>query len=436
MMKTTAVITLLLITLLNSKLCWSYDRTMYCITPDYYTNESCPQDHHVWLWSDVNENFTEHFVSYREIYFLPGEYRLNNHLTIMHVTNLSIIGLGKNSVTFQCALYGALMSVYNSTFFELQNIKLINCGMPINDLAYHNVSISSTKTAALFVYKVVSMAITNVTFKNIRGHAIIGVNALKDIVIKNIVIINTLKLQDVAKDNKTCGIVIIYNDDFKLKTKPHGIIIKNCQFINLRNMNKPTSFQALKSFDSIVIGLSFHQMDYDVKVTIQDCHIENITSKDLPLISISYKPFSQTTVNFTNTVFTSNSISSMKGYSMFSIQINQSLTSDRFLYILLHNCKFYKNHLSIWNDKINKHKPLKVTLISNKFMNNSAVMNIPRLWILNFGYFAELTIQDCQFVSNANSTFEFREIKVLRFTGSNIFKHNLAVKQLLYFSTA
>ena len=438
MMKTTAMITLVLITLLNSKLCWPYD-TMYCITPEYYTNESCPQDHHMWLWSDVSENFIEHFVSYREIYFLPGEYRLNNHITIMHVTNLSLIGLGKNSVTFQCASYeGAFVSVYNSTFLKLQNIKLINCGMPINDLAYHNVSISSTKTAALFVYEVVSMAITDVTFENTQGHAIIGVNALKDIVIKNVVIINTLKLQDIAKDNKTCGIVFIYNDDFKLKTKdyPHGILIKNCQFIYLRNVNKPTSLQTLESFDSIVIGLSFHQMDYNVTVTIQDCHIENITSKDLPLISISYKPFSQTTVNFTNTVFTNNIISSVKGYSMFSIQINQYLTSDRFLYILLHNCEFYKNHLSIWNDKINKHKPLKVTLISNKFMNNSAVKNIPRLWILNFRYFAELTIQDCQFVSNANSTFGFRQIKVLRFTGRNIFKYNLAVKQLLCFSTA
>ena len=80
----------------------------------------------MWLWSDVNENFTEHFVSYREIYFLPGEYRLNNNLTIMHVTNLSLIGLGENSVTFQCASYeGALVSVYNSTFLKLQNIKLI-----------------------------------------------------------------------------------------------------------------------------------------------------------------------------------------------------------------------------------------------------------------------------------------------------------------------
>ena len=312
MMKTTAVITLVLITLLNSKLCWSYDRTMYWITPDYYTNESCPQDHHMWLWSAVNENFTEHFVSYREIYFLPDEYRLNNHLTIMHVTNLSIIGLGKNSVTFQCA-EGTYVSIYHSTFFELQNIKLINCGMPINDLAYHNVSISSIKTAALFVYEVVSMAITDVTFENTQGHAIIGMNALKDIVIKNVVIINTLKLQDIEKDNKTCGIVFNYDDDFKLKTKnyPHSILIKNCQFINLKNVNKPTSFQALQSFDSVVIGLSFHQMDYDVTVIIQDCHIENITSKDLPLISISYKPFSQTTVNFTNTVFTSNSISGM-----------------------------------------------------------------------------------------------------------------------------
>ena len=104
MMKTMAVITLVLITLLNSKLCWSYDRTMYCITPDYYTNESCPYDHHMWLWSDVNENFTEHFVSYREIYFLPGEYRLNNNLTIMHVTNLSLIGLGENSDIPMCII--------------------------------------------------------------------------------------------------------------------------------------------------------------------------------------------------------------------------------------------------------------------------------------------------------------------------------------------
>ena len=431
---TTAVTTLLLITLLNSKLCWSYERRIYCVSPDHYTNEGCPQDYHVWLWSDVNENFTEHFVSHREIYFLSGEYRLNSNLTIMHTTNLSLTGLGP--VTFQCTSHeGGLVSVYNSTFVKLQNIKLVNCGMSINDLVYHNVSFSSTKMAALFAYKVASLTITNVMFENTRGHAIIGLNALKNIVVKNVVIKNT---QDIAKEDKTCGIVFIYNDDFKLNTKDyrHDLLIKSCQFISLRNMNKPTSFQALESFDSTVIGLALHQMEYDVKVTIQDSYIENITSKDLPLISISYKPFSQTIVNFTNTTFTNNSISGMKSYSMFSVQINQYLTSDRFLHILLYNCKFYKNNLPIWNEKINKHRPLKVTLMLNQFMNNRAIKNIHRLWILNFRYFTELTIQDCQFVSNANSTLVFREIKILRFIGRNVFKYNSAVKYLLSFDKA
>ena len=431
-----------LITLLNSKSCWSYGRSMHCIAPDdhyrHSSNEICPQGQNVWLWSDMNENFAEYFVSHREIYFLPGEYRLNNHLTIMHITDLTLLGLG--NVSIQCTPdAAATVSIYNSTFVKLENVRLINCGMSVKNLTDYNFSLSSVTMAALFAYRIESIAVINVTFEDNQGHAIIGLNALKETVIKNVMIKNTMNLQNASRENKIRGIVFIYNDHIELKNKDqqHNVLIKNCSFTSLRNMDKLIPLSALDSVDSVALGMTFHQIEYNVKVTIQDSNIENIISKDLPLISLSYVPFTQTIVNFTNTKFINNNIISMKGYSLFTVnynfKVNKSQPTNRFLHILIYNCEFYKNHLSIWNDKINKHKALKVELILNKFINNSAVKNTQKLWILNFKYFAYLTIQDCWFISNMNSTLAFIHVKNLRFLGRNVFKHNFAVRYLLYF---
>ena len=426
--------------LLNSKSCGSYGRSIHCITSDGHyrnsSNEICLHGQNVWLWSNINENFAEYFVSNRKIYFLPGEYKLNNHLMIINVTNLTLIGFG--NVSMQCTPdAAAVVSIYNSTFVKLENVKLINCGMPINNLSYYNVSLSTVTMAALFAYKVESIAVINVTFEDSQGHAIFGLNALKDILIENVIIKNTMSLQETVKENKIRGIVFIYNDYIELKNKDqwHDVLIKNCNFTNLRNMNK-----SLPALDSVVIGMTFNQTEYDVKVTIQDSNIENIISKGLPLISLSYVPFTQTIVNFTNTKFINNSIISMKGYSLFTVNynnmVNKSLPTNRFLHIIIYICEFRKNRLSIWNDKINKHKALKVMLMLNKFINNSAVKNTQKLWILNFRYFADLTIQDCHFASNMNSTLAFSHVKNLRFLGRNVFEHNFAVRYLLYFDEA
>ena len=92
--------------LLSSKSCGSYGRSIRCIASDGHyrnsSNEICLHNQNVWLWSNINENFAEYFVSNREIYFLPGEYiyKLNNHLMIINVTNLTLIGFG--NVSMQC----------------------------------------------------------------------------------------------------------------------------------------------------------------------------------------------------------------------------------------------------------------------------------------------------------------------------------------------
>ena len=43
---------------------------------------SCPQPNSVWLWSNVTDNFSQHFKSQSNIYFLPGVFRLNKNFTI------------------------------------------------------------------------------------------------------------------------------------------------------------------------------------------------------------------------------------------------------------------------------------------------------------------------------------------------------------------
>ena len=256
---------LVLITMLSTQICWSNERRIYCIKSDDdqgYSDEACPEDHILWLWSNVTQNYTEYFTSHREIYFLPGIYKLDNNLAIMQVTNLSLIGFGDAAVTLNCTTDDAgIVSLYNSSFVKLQNITLINCGMPVNTIAKQHISFLSIK-AALFACNMLSVTFTNVIFENTQGHGILVQNALKETVIKNVVIKYTMQVQDIAKRYNAYGIAIIYNDDVKLNTGDyqHDILIKNCHFINLRNVNKkPPSLPASDCVDSVVICLAFNQ---------------------------------------------------------------------------------------------------------------------------------------------------------------------------------
>ena len=119
-----STVLLVLITMLNNQICWSNERRIYCIKSDDdqgYSDEACPEDHILWLWSNVTQNYTEYFTSHREIYFLPGIYKLVNNLAIMHVTNLSLIGFGDAAVTLNCTTDDAgIVSLYNSSFVKLQ----------------------------------------------------------------------------------------------------------------------------------------------------------------------------------------------------------------------------------------------------------------------------------------------------------------------------
>ena len=433
-----SVLVLVIIIMQNSK---CYGRRIYCVKPDNYSTLSCPHSYKIWQWSDVIENSTYHFASHRKIYFLPGMYKLNNHLAIAHATDLSLIGFGGNAATiFNCTTGdGGIVSIHNSTLVLLQNITLINCGMPVNDFGDHyiyNVSFPLTTRTVLFAYRVLSLTIDNVIFENPQGNGIIGLNALGDIVLKHIIIQNTLQTHSISRDSRARGFVFIYNDDVQLNTM-HSVCMSNNHFLNLRNMNDKHNTASLVYTDSIVISLAFHQMNYHVTVEIQDTKVENITSKTLPLISILYKPLSQNTVNLMNIMFIGNTITDVKGSSLFSIQSSWTSVSERSLIILINKCTFLNNSLSVWNTRNqNTLMALKVMLISTEFRNNTGIKDQTKLWILNFVNFLELTIQDCKFILNTNSALEFRNIKILRFIGRNVFQNNSAIKSLLSFSSA
>ena len=135
----------------------------------------------------------------------------------MQVTNLSLIGFGDAAVTLNCTTDDAsIVSLYNSSFVKLQNITLMNCGVLVNTIAKQNIILHSIRTA-LFACNVLSMTFTNVILQNTQGHGILVQNALKEIVIKNVVIKYTMQVQDIAKGYNAYGIVIIYNDDVKLR---------------------------------------------------------------------------------------------------------------------------------------------------------------------------------------------------------------------------
>ena len=245
-------------------------------------------------WTDILSNHSSYFTSYTKLYFVPGMYQLDQHLEINGVENFSISGY-KEKFTLQCPnnTSNGSLSISNSLFVELKNVKFINCEMSIQNVEVlaNNSLLSGNISAALFLYNVMSLNITNITIENCYCHVIVGLNMVGTL--RNISIIYTSKKNLGNQTIAFAGFVLVYFDipPNHIYKNMQEVLIDSCEIFNIQNT--VTLTESKISGDLLytsVIGIAFYQQTFYVKLKLLNVAIKNVSVNTGPVIMIIHKP--------------------------------------------------------------------------------------------------------------------------------------------------
>ena len=152
-------------TVIAKQVAHSQVTTKYFVKPDVCSDRCNTIDITVYLnWSIIQHNISRYFTSHTDIFFSPGEYVLDQQLTITDVENFTITG--RSTAVFTCTNEAGVF-INDSIFLRIKRIHFINCG----------ISVMNT-TSALHLYNVRSIILSDIVFENSIGPGIAGVNIL------------------------------------------------------------------------------------------------------------------------------------------------------------------------------------------------------------------------------------------------------------------
>ena len=247
-----------------------------------------------------------------DICLLPGRYHFMHQPSclLQNKTSVTLIGNSSNDTIIEC------QEPFNIVFARIQgviisNITMINCGNVVNDLVnrtIYNVTnggahFGSGFRFAIMFYQVRDVTITEFTMLNTVGYGIVAFNAIGNVTILKLNIINTTfegdpKCKDYdynsATANSICsgsGLFMIYNDYVELGSVEEAdttVVIDQSKFIANRNVLPYNQFNVL--FDAINTGffqtsiplqgaasvtVFYLQHFYDVNATITNSLFHN-----------------------------------------------------------------------------------------------------------------------------------------------------------------
>ena len=231
---------------------------LHCVstTPHYTTNvivnssADCTNGTSHLTYCQLSDALSKENGSYTKILVSSSTYTIDSPMTFSCVNNFSLVGEctddGINCSKVMCANGGGFW-FYNSTYIQIQNIELIECGM-----AYH--SDLAKYTIAAFVFELcANFNLTAVTFQSRQtGLAIINPSDL-------VLITDCMFLNSSTSENVYGGGVQLY-----FSGKPKGfVVLQNCHLSN----NKA-------SFGG---GLYVNMTHISAKnrLLVQNCHFEH-----------------------------------------------------------------------------------------------------------------------------------------------------------------
>ena len=292
-------------------------------------------------WSDKLENF---IGSQTKIKFMPGNYQMKHDILIANVSNFSIEGDSTLSVEISCTNLSS-WTIANSVLIEIKNIRFLNCGNTYDTHVFKG-AISSEIKASIFIYNVSSISVVNVTVGNSCGYGIIALNVVGMCTFKHLIIHGNDTLStfcDRFSNNTLLGGIVLLNLRMKDNITLHKdttIDIKECLFFNIQTNWHNEGINLIEYFNSSIIGLVLHQVQYHIAINIENVNITNIVSVKRSIISVSYSINSISNVIITNSTicYTSVNYSAIEvGYKWnvakikhLGIRHNLFLTSNQF----------------------------------------------------------------------------------------------------------
>ena len=272
---------------------------------------NCSQLYNCSGWS---EDFTE-------IVFIH-DIQVDEDVFISNVKHFSITGKhesGKQDITFRCSNLSSFI-VTNSSFIEISNIKIINCGKRIVDYKQPGNIFPTVTSTAIFISNVSSIRIVDVVIGNSCGHGIIGVNVSGNFTLEYIRIYgNTTRPDYCEYDCILFGGMLALNlwegsNDTTQGDTALGdtaITIRQCEFFNITSNAQSANnvvdenITILPEYiNSSAIGLVLHQMGYHYDVKIENVNISNLIVTNAPLVFFSYSINSTSNITIANSLIT------------------------------------------------------------------------------------------------------------------------------------
>ena len=226
---------------------------------------------------------------------------IEEDIEISNVRNFSIAGNCSNSkqnVTFNCSKLSSFI-ITNSSFIEIQNIRIINCGKRIVEYKQPGNIFPNITSTAIFISSVSFIKIVDVVIGNSCGHGIIAVNVTDNFTLENIAIYGNSTHPDYCEcDCILFGGMLVLNlleSNKDTAQRNTTITITRCNFFNITSNaqsalgtnnvdDENVTLLPIEYINSSAIGLILHQICYHYDVKIENVNITNFAIINAPLI--------------------------------------------------------------------------------------------------------------------------------------------------------
>ena len=409
---------------------FAFEKKIYCVKLNgFKINETTCSCQEYTEWSAVTSNSSLYFTSYTKICFPSGILNLSIKLSIINVTNISIIGFDFSKPTTIRCFNDSSLFVSNVAFLKIQNC---GCGSKVQKYIE-----CRGAHAALFLDNVVSATISNVVFKNSYGHSIIGNNLKGSTVLQQVSVVY-VNDSSIAIKAIIGGIVLMFSDviaKYSNHSQQRNVLIKQCQIYHMNNMyqEKMPLNKLSKAVRSLALGFNFYQHEYIVSINIVKTNITNVASQNGPLVYILYNSSNVSNVTLLNNNISQNIIT---GYGL--IEINVGTRKDGSCNSVRHfevrNCTVSNNTAKLVYYINQPSHPLCQMMMDIKTVFTVFAHNQGKesFWKVSFKdnciHKPKITIliKQCTFRFNGGFNIEFYKAGNVTLVGKNIFSNNLA----------
>jgi len=307
--------------------------------------------------------------------------------------------------------------VSSSVAIRIQNLKFTNCGI---SNAYKNF------TAVISFLNVQSIVLSNITFENSLGHAIVGINVLGSSMLENITVYHNNNLSGNYL-RPMGGIILVYVDTIdgvhhNQTQSDNNVHIHNCTICCMSQQFSHNICSTKIPLISSIFGLFLQQQKYSINVTIVDTKITKIISRNSLLVYVVHKSSMNNSVSFSNTTFTK--ITSNK-FPVIKLSVLEHHLKESILSFQLKNCMLSSNTAKLVVFTQSSHyTEVNFEIISVELSYNKRAHCIWK----SSNNASNLTITDCTIESNNNFDMQIAYFQTIKFT-NNLFYNTLLYPQ-------